>query len=79
MSRFRLSSHNLEIETGRYNNIARENRICKFCNQNAIETEYHFLLCCSAYDQLRNKLCIRSSWPNIINLRHLCPVKIIEQ
>ena len=35
LSRFRLSSHKLEIERGRYHNIDRENRICKFCNLKA--------------------------------------------
>ena len=46
LTRFRLSSHNLEIELGRYHGIDRENRICKICNLNSIESEFHFLLCC---------------------------------
>ena len=29
LSKFRLSSHNLEIETGRYNSIPRSERICR--------------------------------------------------
>jgi len=41
LSRFRLSSHNLEIERGRYYNMDREIRICKLCNLKAIENEYH--------------------------------------
>ena len=48
LSRFRLSSHNLEIERGRYHNIDRENRICKFCNLKAIEMNtifYWFVPC----------------------------------
>ena len=32
LTRFRLSSHHLEIERGRYPNISREERLCKFCN-----------------------------------------------
>ena len=48
LTRFRLSSHKLEIERGRYNNILRENRKCKMCNGNAIENEYHFLACLSS-------------------------------
>ena len=39
----RLSSHQLEIEMGRYSDIDRKDRLCKFCNQNAIESEYHFI------------------------------------
>ena len=44
LSRFRLSSHNLALETGRYYNIPKENRICTFCNMNKIESEYHFFI-----------------------------------
>jgi hypothetical protein len=39
---FRVGSHELEIETGRHRNISRQNRLCKACNKNAIEDEYHF-------------------------------------
>ena len=63
-ARFRLSSHNLEVETGRYNGIVRENRFCKLCNQNVIENEYHFMLCCSKYRNLRMKYNCNVAWPN---------------
>jgi hypothetical protein len=53
LSRFRTSSHDLYIESGRYNNIPRENRLCKLCNMNVVENEYHFLLACPLYKQLR--------------------------
>ena len=49
LSKFRLSSHNLEIETGRYYGIPRDERLCVCCNMNAIETEFHCLLVCPAY------------------------------
>ena len=55
MSRFRLGSHHLEIENGRYNNIQRSERNCKLCTQNLVESEYHFLLCCPLYRELRTK------------------------
>ena len=55
LTRFRLSSHNLEIERGRYQNIPREERFCKFCTSNVIENEYHFLLVCPLYRSLRRK------------------------
>ena len=32
LGRFRLSSHNLSIETGRYNGVPKEKRLCNFCN-----------------------------------------------
>ena len=46
---FRVSSHKLEIETGRYYDVNRENRICKCCTSGMIETEFHFLFCCTMY------------------------------
>ena len=37
--RFRISNHQLRIETGRYENIPRNERICHFCTSNKIEDE----------------------------------------
>lgn len=59
----RLCSHNLEIEFGRYNGIERENRLCKLCNQQSVESEYHFMLCCTRYKCLRTKYLGNISWP----------------
>lgn len=53
LARIRLSSHNLNIESGRHRNINRQNRLCILCNTNDIEDEYHFILICSAYRELR--------------------------
>ena len=39
LSKFRLSSHNLEIETGRHGNIPRADRKCTKCNSDVIEDE----------------------------------------
>ncbi len=55
LSRFRLSSHKLEIEKGRYTNIPRDERICRLCTQNVIENEYHVLMACPFYRELRTK------------------------
>ena len=63
LTQFRLSSHNLLIEVGRYSNEPRANRLCKF-NQNVVESKYHFLLCCPMYRYLRQKLIGSCSWPN---------------
>jgi hypothetical protein len=42
------------IELGRYENIPREDRICKVCQPcGEIETEHHFLTSCEAYSSLR--------------------------
>ena len=55
-TKFRVSDHSLEIESGRYTNITREERICKNCNLNKIGDEYHFFLKCTANHTLRNNL-----------------------
>ena len=51
-TKLRVSDHSLEIESGRYKNITREEGKCKNCNLN----EYHFFLKCTANHSLRNNL-----------------------
>ena len=64
-SKLRLSSHCLEIETGRYVNIDRNERHCKCCNMRVVESEYHFMLCCPLYRELRQKYSISVSFPTL--------------
>ena len=45
----------LNIEIGRYRNIERNQRVCTSCNSVDIEDEYHFILKCSYYIDLREK------------------------
>jgi hypothetical protein len=67
LARFRTSSHELLIETGRHMNLLRADRICRNCNLNLIENEYHFLLICPKYRDLRKEYLKRYyyTWPNI--------------
>ncbi len=46
----------LAIETGRFNNILEDNRLCEMCDLNDVESESHFLLYCTLYDDLRECL-----------------------
>jgi hypothetical protein len=55
LTRFRVSTHDLPIERGRYTGVARENRLCRCCSMNVLENEYHFLLVCPAFSDIRNK------------------------
>ena len=41
-----MNSHQLNIESGRFQNIARQNRLCTLCNCQDIEDELHFILKC---------------------------------
>ena len=67
LCRFRCSGHNLMTEKGRHLNIERSLRLCQFCNANVIEDEYHFLLVCPFYRDLRRKYFKNYyfSWPNV--------------
>ena len=56
LARFRSGTLPLFVETGRYQNIALEDRICKFCDQNKVEDECHALLECDLYKDLRHDL-----------------------
>jgi hypothetical protein len=51
-NKMRLSSHNLAVEQGRYYNVNRNNRNCKFCIDD-MEDEMHFILLCPMYTNLR--------------------------
>ena len=56
LTMFRISAHKLFIEKGRHSGIVRYNRLCKCCSRNDIEDAYHFILVCSCYLDLRQKL-----------------------
>ena len=44
LTKLRVSSHKLRIETGRYgrNRIERHERLCELCTSGQVEDEYHF-------------------------------------
>ena len=55
-TRLRVASHHLGIETGRWykpNRTPIEDRKCLFCN--LLEDEFHFVLECQLYQDLRNE------------------------
>ena len=71
ISKLRLSSHTLEIEKGRYkkpNPVPVNERKCKECN--TLEDEFHFLLECKKYQDLRAMYIKRYYWvrPNVPKL-----------
>ena len=56
LAQFRISAHNLNIETGRYLKLPVEQRLCTMCDLNTVEDEVHFLIACTAYSQKRQPL-----------------------
>ena len=71
LSRIRSGTNNLRIETGRYDKLKIEDRICKICND-GIEDEEHFLHTCTAYIDLR-KECTKNlnTLGNIDNIKKI--------
>ena len=46
----------LSVETGRFNAIPLEFRLCVFCDDNVVEDEYHFFFSCHLCNDLRSSL-----------------------
>lgn len=69
LAKFRSNNHRLPIVTGRYNNIPREDRLCKLCQYNSIGDEYHYLMTCEYFKPERDIYINRSFTdnPNISN------------
>ena len=56
LAKLRLSSHNLQIVSGWHYKIPRHDRKCILCNLNDIKDEFHFVLICPFYSDLRAQL-----------------------
>ena len=73
ITKLRLSSHQLNIETGRHTNIERLDRKCNLCNLDDLEDKYHFTLICPIYKDLRTA-CIQKYFyrrPNVMKFLEL--------
>ena len=55
-AQFRLGVLPLRIETGRFQNLPCEQRICQLCDLHKVEDEFHFIMECIIYQDLRNTL-----------------------
>lgn len=58
LTKYRLSDHQLAIETGRHKKtwLPKEERVCGHCTTGEVETEMHFLLYCDKYSSQRDSL-----------------------
>lgn len=56
LCKLRISSHSLMIEKGRHLSLDEKDRICQHCNQNEVEDEFHFMMKCTLYKDLRESL-----------------------
>ena len=78
LTKLRISSHSLMIETGRYYwpKIPKELRLCKLCQQSKVENEEHFLFECKMYSVMRRDFLAKcnnkiKSFKNILDFQTL--------
>ena len=83
ITKLRTSNLKLPIETGRWSNIPKENRICTFCYEH-IGDEFHTLFTCKNQDisLLRRKFIPRYYWDparthKMIGLFSLCNTQLL--
>ena len=73
ITNIRICTHKLNLEFGRHRNVERSERKCKLCNLNEIEDEYHFILQCPLYNDIRMKF-IKTYYhkrPSVLKLTQL--------
>ena len=79
LSKIRMSSHNLMIELGRHRNIPVIQRLCPICKSD-IEDEFHFILKCPAYTDLRKLYIKKYFWlrPSVFKLIQLLSINNVK-
>jgi hypothetical protein len=57
VAQLRMGSHHLRCETDRWRvpKEVWEERTCIFCNKGVVETEWHFVMECAAYEDIRSQ------------------------
>ena len=65
LAQLRVGILPLKIETGRFTNTPKEERLCDFCT-NAVEDELHFIFECRLYNDIRDQL--------LSKVRNMCSV-----
>ena len=78
MASYRMSSHDLKIERGRYNNPITpiNQRICTRCESNEIGDEIHRLLHCNAMNNKREILLNSVAGISVCNQQMICFYKL---
>ena len=61
LAKLRSGTLPLALETGRYTQTPVNQRLCRSCNTNAIETELHFLFECDRYNDIRTRFLNRDN------------------
>ena len=68
---FRSLNHKFPIEWGRYLGIERDDRVCELCRLHRLGDEYHYVLECTYFDDLREKYLPRDLFtaPNTVKFQ----------
>ncbi len=77
LSQLRYGILPLRVETGRFVNERREDRICKLCNLNQVEDQLHFVFHCPLYAGNREELYRKArlsiqTWDQLSDIDKLC-------
>jgi hypothetical protein len=56
LAKFRCGVAPIRLETGRFEGLPVQMRLCQLCGADEVETEAHALICCNAFDDLRSPL-----------------------
>ena len=76
ITKFKICSHQLEIERGRYKNIPASQRICKLCNLE-VEDEHHFLLERPKSNKIRKEILEQLEFFLIISNLLIIPLSLL--
>ena len=70
---FRSLNHKMPIEWGRFLGPVRDDRICELCSLHRLGDEYHYVLECTDFEDLRNVDLPRDLFarPNTVKFEHL--------
>ena len=76
--KLRIGNHKLIIESGRYDQIPRENRLCPSCRSSEIEDETHFLFKCPKCSIQRDEFYNKAQF-YVHNIKQLPPIEAIKE
>ena len=82
LTKFRVSSHDLQIEKGRHSKpkIPLSLRLCRHCDSQCIDNEYHFLTECPFHhcERLALESVVRTNFPNFSEWNENIFVQILK-
>ena len=78
LMKFKIGNHKLRIETDRYDQISRVNRLCPLCKSNQTADESLLLISCNIYSILRNEF-YKKIEHVILNFKQLSSLQIIGE